>query len=86
MPEVYVPGSKEPFRPVNPWGRDMPKVKRPQREPLFQLIVKRRGWGMIPFGPKMKKDAVDQLYEAVSAAIRVGVEKELTDPHVVRCV
>ena len=86
MPEVWLPGSKEPFRPLNPWGREMPKVKRPVREPLYQLIVTRVGRGMIPFGPKMKKDAVDQLFEAVSAGIRVGVEKELTDPHVVRCL
>jgi hypothetical protein len=64
----------------------MPKVKRPVREPLYQLIVTRQGRGMIPFGPKMKKDAVDQLFMAVEAGIRVGVEKELTDPHVVRCL
>lgn len=83
MPDTYFPGSSEPFRPVNPWGRTVPKVEKPVREPLYQLRVKRHG-KEIGFGPKMVRGAVDELYEAVLAGIRVGVEKELTDPHVVK--
>jgi len=85
MPEVYVPGSKVPFRPVNPWGQGMPKVVKPARPDLYQLIVRRNGKQM-PYGPKMEKGALDELCNAIETAIRVGVEKELTDPHIVRCV
>jgi hypothetical protein len=85
MPEVYIPGSKDPFRPVNPWGRDMPKsLRRPDRPPLYQLVVKRVGHGEIRFGPKMIFDAVAQLHRDVETAIRLGVEKELTEPHIIK--
>jgi hypothetical protein len=88
MPDVWVPGSKVPFRPVNPWGRPMPKPVRPVREPLYQLIVTRtsetRGKEQIGFGPKMIRAATEQLCEAVQTGIRLGVETELSDPHIVR--
>ncbi len=85
MPEVYIPGSTIPFKPVNPWGRAMPKPTRPDRPPLFQLVVRRDG-KETRIGPMAPKDFIQQLYEAVDAAIRVGVEKDFTDPHIVRCV
>jgi hypothetical protein len=87
MPEVWFPGSDKPFHPVNGHGRSMGKAK-PAREPLYQLVVTRqtehRGKEQVPMFPKMGKAAVDELYHAVSTAIRLGVEKELSDPHVVR--
>lgn len=86
MPEVYFPGSDKPFRPLNPWGRAVPKATRPEREPLYQLVVKRAGRGEIPFGPKMHRRFIDELYATVDGAIRSGVEKELSDPHIVKCV
>lgn len=86
MPEVWFPGSDKPFHPVNPHGRSVPKAKKSIREPLYQLIVMRVGRGQIPFGPKMQRQFVDSLYETVLGAIRSGVEKELSDPHVVLCV
>jgi len=83
MPEIYFPGSDQPFRPVNPWGRPVPKVHRPEREPLYQLVVRRKG-REIPFGPKAGKVFVAELCRTIEAGIRVGVEKELTEPHIVK--
>jgi hypothetical protein len=85
MPEIYIPGSKDPFRPLNPWGRPMPKPVRGPRPDLYQLIVRRHG-KEIPYGPKMEKGGLDELLHTIEAAIRVGVEKEITEPHLVRCV
>ena len=86
MPEVWIPGSKVPFRPVNPWGRPMPKLVRQVRAPLYQVIVKRQGRGQIPFGPKMEKAFADEFLHAIEGQIRAGNEKELSDPHIVLCV
>ena len=86
MPEVYFPGSSVPFRPVNAHGRAMPKVARSIRQPLYQLIVTRKGRGQMPFGPKMEKQFAQELYETVLGQIRLGKEKDITDPHLVLCV
>jgi hypothetical protein len=83
MPEVYFPNSKIPFRPLNAHGRAMPKPVRPSKPDLYQVIVRRRG-EQIPFGPKIEKAAAEQFCLAIETGIRVGVEKELSDPHVVR--
>ena len=86
MGEVYLPGSTAPFRPVNPWGRAMPRPTWSARPALYQLIVKWEGRGEIPFGPKMELQFVQAFYDTVNGAIRSGVEKQLSDPHVVKCV
>lgn len=86
MPEVWFPGSKDPFRPMNPHGRAMPKPVRQARPELYQVVVKRAGWGEIPFGPKMVKECVEEFFRVVDGAIRSGVEKRLSDPHIVKCV
>ncbi len=82
MPEVYFPGSAEPFRPLNPWGRPVPRSNREPRPPLYQVVVTRRG-KEIPFGPKMEKRFVDEFHAAIVQAIRVGAERELSSPHIV---
>lgn len=74
------------FKPVNPWGRAMPKPPRPPREALYQLVVTRAGRGQIRFGPQAGKAFIDEFAAAVRSAILLGVEKELSDPHVVKCV
>ena len=81
MPEVYFPGSKEPFRPLNPWGRAMPKVKQRERPQLYQVVIRYKGREM-PYGPKASRAFVEQLYEAVSAACRLGVVKDIRDPYI----
>lgn len=86
MPEVYIPGSNIPFRPVNPWGRPVPRVAKPVRPALYQVIVTREGRGQIPFGPKMGRAAAEEFCEAIMGQIRLGAEKQLSDPHIVMCV
>ncbi len=63
----------------------MPKPVRQPRPDLYQVVVKRRGLE-IKFGPALIKDAAEQFLTAIDTAIRVGVEKELSDPHIVKCV
>ena len=86
MPEVWIPGSKDPFRPVNPWGRPMPRVSKPVRPALYQVVATRKGFGEQRLGPKMEKQYVLHLYDAIEEAIRSGKEKDLTNLHVVMCV
>jgi hypothetical protein len=85
MPEVLFPGSSDPFRPLNPWGRSMPKSGRRAKAALYQLVVT-RGGKEIRLGPKMERQFVDQLYETVLNGIRCGAEKELSNPHIVAVV
>lgn len=73
------------FKPMNPWGRAMPKPVRQPRPDLYQIVVRRHGVE-IRFGPAMIKDCVDQLVTAIETSIRLGVEKELSEPHIVKCV
>lgn len=86
MPDLYFPDSPAPFRPVNPWGRAVPRVNKTVRQPLYQLVVTRKGRGEIRFGPQMELQFVQEFYEAVLKQIRSGREKDLTNPHVVLCV
>lgn len=86
MPEVWFPGSKEPFRPMNPWGREMPKVKRPDRPQLYQLVATRlvKGkWVEQPLFPRGPWNLVEQWLHVVTESIRTGAEKELRNPHMV---
>lgn len=79
------PAGMPDYKPLNPWGRAMPKPVRAPRAPLYQLIVRRKGVQM-PYSPKLHREFLEPLLEAINTAIRLGVEKEMTDPHIVLCV
>ncbi len=82
MPEVWFPGSKDPFRPLNPWGRDMPRVPQRERPQLWQVVVTHKG-REIPIGPKCERSMVDHLFEMIEQGIRLGTEHDWSKPHIV---
>lgn len=84
MPEVWFPGSTEPFRPLNPWGRAMPKVAQRVRPQLWQIVVtSRRTRREIPVGPKMERAHCEHLFDAIDRGIRFGAERDWSNPHIV---
>ena len=86
MPEVWVPGSKEPFRPVNPWGRAMPKTPQRSRPQLYQVVVwmKREDkWVETRFGPKMERLFAEDFFRVVDEGIRLGTHPHLKNPYLV---
>jgi hypothetical protein len=73
-----------PFKPLNPYGRAMPKVARASREPLYQLCVKVVDTGkLIRVGPMIGKDAAEQFLFTLNKTIAAGLEKQWAEPHLV---
>jgi hypothetical protein len=73
------------FKPLNPWGRPMPKRERPPPPPLHQVVVKENASGVLtPVSPRMPKEHCEAFCEAISLQIVAGAEKRWSDPHVVK--
>ncbi len=84
MPEVWFPDSKEPFRPLNPWGRAMPKVPQRSKPQLYQVVVRSRKLGReMPVGPRSERKLVDHLFEMIMRGIQLGTERDWSAPHIV---
>ena len=64
------------FKPVNPYGRPMPKVERPVREDLYQCVVKDWLGAETIIGPRMGQTAVERLVMAINARVASGEEKD----------
>ncbi len=78
------------FRPVNPWGRPMPKPARKLRLPseihaLYQVFVETRSGRMLAVGPKLTAAAAEQFAAAIRVQIIHGKEKRWSNPSVL-CV
>jgi hypothetical protein len=85
MGDVFFPGSKVPFNPINPWGRKAAYPdgwKSPMREPLFQVHVMDNERGVIPIGPKVANDLASELCAATRLAIKTGRITGWSDPTV----
>lgn len=77
------------FKPLNPWGRAMPKPPRAVRErapmaDLYQVNVETRDGGLLPIGPRLEKPAAEMLCIAIGNEIAAGREKFWTNPHVLQ--
>lgn len=80
------PAGMPDFRPLNPWGRAMPKPMRQPRPSLWQIFVKDARTGTrIAVGPKAPKEFSEALIERLNLNIVVGIEKQWSDPELV-CV
>jgi hypothetical protein len=92
------PDSPAPYRPLNPWGRKMPKPARRLNPPpvfekgeakityLWQVEVSRVGDKLpIRVGPKMVKDLAEHFCSAINVQISLGKERRWTEPRLVRC-
>lgn len=83
--EVFLPGSKSAFKPLNPWGRPMPKPNRAMRRraTLYQVHVEQDG-KQIPVGPKTDNPGMAEKFcEAIGVMIARGQEKTWSSPTVV---
>ena len=77
------PAGAPDFKPLNPWGRSMPKAPPPP-EPLHQVFVMDPLKGAIPVGPKMGKQFCDAIADVIRQNILNGMEHRWSDPVVVR--
>ena len=76
------------YKPLNPWGRAMPKPKRayrqkPIHEELFQLVMEYRDGRREALGPAANKDFIGNLAECINAQISLGKGGEYGLAHVV---
>jgi len=75
------PASCPDFRPLNPWGRPMPKPVRPERPKLYQVHVRdKRSGRTIAVCPKMQHEFVEMIRLTIAQAIASGAEKRWRDP------
>ncbi len=93
---VYLPGSKAPFNPINPYGRTMPNPTRPYREErhaLYQVELEAKDGSLTRAGPKGPEEIAASLARQLNFAIglgqidhvsrAIGVRKEWSKAHVV---
>lgn len=76
------------FKPLNPWGRPMPKPQREmQKAPpsLFQVHVEENATGrQIPVGPKVSDPVfAERFCEAIGVMIGRQREKSWSNPVIV---
>lgn len=71
------------YRPLNPWGRSMPKPKRKATDAeLYQVFVKKTKDGaIIPFGPAMIQECAEAFLVAINGQLALGKEKLISEPH-----
>lgn len=87
------PAGRPDFRPVNPWGRPMPKVpEEPRRHALYQVHVKDKRRGSptcgrtIAIGPKMAKEFAEMFSLTIANQIALGAERDWESPHLVMMI
>lgn len=84
-----MPHEPAPFKPLNPWGRPMPRVqKRATPDALYQVRVETDKGETQDISPKFGgpdgKEAADQICEAVNAAIIKRIRPEWLTAYVVK--
>lgn len=73
------------FRPLNPWGRPMPRPKVPPRPVVYQLFVETMPTRqLLAVGPSGPKHFLEPLCAAIEQHIAAGLEKDWRNPHLVR--
>lgn len=88
MPDVYFPGSKIPFNPINPHGaRAKPPSgwKNPLALKLFQVHVMDEERGHIRVGPKVESGVANELCATIQTAIKAGKITGWSSPTVMPC-
>jgi len=71
------------FKPLNPWGRAMPKAPDPLRQTLYQVCVKTAEGKMVRIGPMMLEDMARSFLAEITKAILDGREKSWSDAHLI---
>lgn len=79
------PAGAPDFRPLNPWGRPMPKPDREPLPPLYQVFAHDRRLGrIIPVSPKMGKEFCEAICMTIARRVGSGDWKNWSNPHVVK--
>jgi hypothetical protein len=81
--------SEAPFRPLNPWGRAMPKVKkRAAPDALYQVRVDTAAGETLDISPKFQGDdgktVCEQLCEAANTSIIKRIRPEWLTAYIVK--
>lgn len=69
-----MPNGIPDFRPINPYGRAMPKPTRPYRPlrpALYQVEIDLRGGGTKRIGPQWAEEMAGSLAETINKALLV---------------
>ncbi len=75
------PASTPDFRPLNPWGRPMPKPERPERHKVYQVYVYDKSKGKaVAVGPRMAHEFTEMFRLAIAQAIASGAERRWRNP------
>lgn len=72
------------YKPLNPWGRPMPKYKPPEKPERYQIFVETKTRDLLAIGPKAPEDFLRPLCRAIEEQIARGNEKDWSNPHIVR--
>lgn len=79
--DVFIPGSKIPFKPINPWGReavitdhkgDKIDWKNPLEDANYQLFVDDAQKGTIPVCPAASHSIVSEWLGLINLSIKTG--------------
>jgi hypothetical protein len=79
-----MPAPKD-YRPLNPWGRPMPKAERnPLHTELWGVVVETRGGSPLRVGPAVAKPIAEELLAAINLQIAKGAELAWSNPSLVK--
>lgn len=86
---VIGPAGFPDYKPLNPWGRPMPKPKRPIRgvpaeDELYTVEVRLSSGKFARVCPGVLKWVAERLCEAIGVEIAHGREKEYSNPTLVK--
>jgi hypothetical protein len=82
-----MPRGEPEFVPLNPWGRGFPAPPRPEKPPLYQVVVrdKRDGNKELRVGPQMGHQYAELMRLAIEQQIGLGAERRWSNPTLI-CV
>lgn len=76
------------YRPLNPWGRAMPKSKKKPKPDFYQVVVEtssRDGTKhMLPVSPRASREFCMPLCSAIETEIAAGRERTWKNPCIVK--
>ncbi len=84
---VIGPNGYPDYKPMNPWGRPMPKTKRAMNkepDPLYQVVVEQDDGSPLPVGPAIDQVTAQRCCEALAKAIMSAKKPTMHNPTVVR--
>ena len=72
------------YKPLNPWGRPMPKYAPKPKLERYQVFVELPDHGLLGVGPKGPEDFLRPFCRSIEEQIALGKERHWRNPHIVR--